>query len=209
MKCVIDGQRDIEKPYACDQCVHQIDGWLADIAEWWPRVPEHLERGRGGGGQKVAGSREAPLPFNPVVFDLVTPWPNNRDSAVNTLSTAVRDWCETFAGPHTMPADVPQMATWLRNRLGDAQRKHPALDEFHGEIRTLRNVLRRVVGETDPKPELCPAPCKKCDLRALVKLNDGSGYVRCSGCGLHMTEGEYDQWTKLLVAHLKRGKVAA
>jgi hypothetical protein len=70
--CVIC-QRALETPaMACTGCSNRLDATLVEIGHHHADLPEHLERGQGG-GPKVSGSREAPLPLRVDPLDLSLP----------------------------------------------------------------------------------------------------------------------------------------
>ena len=177
----------------------------------------------------VSGSRERPLPINASTADLQAPakvpslapstrrpgeaptgWPEDQIghlSVATILDGWARDWRDTlFPGQHLPPAQVDELAAWLRVRLADACDQHPAITEFADELKTLRGTLRVMAGETEPQPERCDGvPCRRCDMRMLFRRTDASGDVDCVNpdCRAAYRANEYQDWVKELAYHTR------
>jgi hypothetical protein len=160
-------------------------------------------------GQRVSGSREAPLPLRVDPLDLTLP---ARAAAIHdvlgdqighlsvasVLDSWVREWRETRDMRETPPgATVAELAGWLGNRLDWACSLHPAVDEFAREIRQLHRTIERTVGVNEVRPEHLDVPCRRCDLLDLHRL-PGQDRVECGSCGDLLTEAEYSRWCGLL-----------
>lgn len=65
--------RNLDSPgMACDSCRRRLDSTLVEIGNLHAELPDHLERGQTN-GQRVSGSREAPLPLRVEPLDLSMP----------------------------------------------------------------------------------------------------------------------------------------
>lgn len=127
------------------------------------------------------------------------------------LDQWVRDWrTYTWCGSDIQPAPtVPDLATWLGRWVDAACDQHPAIDDFADEIREVHGSMRayipRVVERNEPPPrrraEPYTAPCRGCDMVSLWWFPSDER-VRCDteGCGVVMTEDEYAQWARQIIA---------
>lgn len=217
MKCVIDGETDIETGQVCRRCERIEAQRLDDIVAMHARLGDHLEPGSST-GQRVSGSREAPLPLRVDVLDLTLPARVTHirgyfDDQMGVISVAsvldfwVRDWISypQCPGDHLPVPVVATLADWLRKRLAVwAAEHHPAMDEYSGEIEALWYALRNAVGDAPQPRQMCVGvPCKRCDQMALYREDDGSGDVRCGGCRHVISADEYMSWTRLVSANAK------
>jgi hypothetical protein len=172
---------------------------------------------------RVSGSRGSPAPTSLERIDLALPArPQTRalfargvlgldDDQTGSLSTATildtwaRDWRDRLWPDQHLPSPtVPEMVRWLRNRVDEVCDRHPAVDEFAAEVKDLRHVLRRQLGETAAQPETeryRGVACQKCDLRGVLMRRPGSEYVECGACGLLLTEDELADWTARLAGY--------
>lgn len=165
---------------------------------------------------RVNGSREAPVPISVDRVDLLSAarvpsltraYAGQLDDQVGyqPAATILDGWCRMFAEERresTPNPDVQTQCKWLSDRL-DELFKHPAVDEFAGELGDLWHVLRRACGLTMPKPEICwGVQCRdeNCSYtNTLIRL-PGSEWIECTECGLLLSEDEYKAWIKLLAA---------
>lgn len=151
----------------CTRCRGRVDGNLGGIVDMYATLPEHMERGRAP-GQRVSGSREAPLPLLVDALDLSMPaptgrrlWTHVRDdrgdqggrpSVAGVLDSWVREWRSLRAmREHAPVPTVAELVGWLRNRLDwvcdrdDADDVY-AISDFAAEMRELHSALRAVCG---------------------------------------------------------------
>lgn len=213
-----------ERAQACEPCRVWLGGLLRDIAELWAQLPIALQPGQGH-GQRVSGSREAPLPLKVDVLDLTLPTRNGSRaphargvlgldddqtghlSAGTILDTIARTWIgETWCRSDHLPVPtVPALLQWLSRWMGEACDAHPAVDEDAGDLIELRATLRayvpRVVeDEQEPpagKPERRLAPCPGCERLSLWWFpRDRKVHCDVDDCARVMTEEEYDDWAK-------------
>lgn len=176
-----------------------------------------------GKGGRVSGSRETPTPLRIDPADLTADarllnltrleYPEHHEDQTGYLPVAtvldgwVRDWREHRDRGEGLPeATVPALARWLSVRLDDACDDHPAVDEFHDEIKQLRSSLRSTLGVVDIPDYKRGVPCRSCDNLTLVRYN-GSDWVECTAvdtdgnpCPELMSPEEYERWTGLLAA---------
>lgn len=209
-ECVVCQRRPPERPTVCEGCRRRIDGHLNEIVDLYALLPAHLERGSSG-GEKVSGSREAPIPLALDVLDLSLPLRGGQVvhdpepgyqvgviPVVWTLDSWARDWQATLVPDQRLP--VPTVATlagWLRDRLHLACGKHPAIDECAEELRETVATLRGVLGRADLRHRL-PAPCPDCEMLTLYR-EDGAEYVECGSCHRLWSEDEYAWLVRIAV----------
>ena len=232
-QCVICTKPMESEAMACRPCGNRLDSTLLDIQTLHAELPDQLERGQSN-GQRVSGSREAPLPLRVDPLDLSLGAPSGRQrwstvtdpfgdqgghqSVLTILDSWVRDWRDTRNKGESLPLPAgPSMVSWLRNRLDWACQEHGAIDEFDQEMRQLRSALRAVVGTTDTRPEFLDAPCRKCEWRSLVNRPSyitepggeppGTDRIECDHCGDISTMEEYRRWQGLLIAGIQDGAV--
>lgn len=167
-----------------------------------------------GAGARVSGSREPAALSDVDRLDLTaTPraaFPSaagraNKADQIGHLAVAadldlwVRDWRDAlFSGQHLPEPTVPVLVGWLELRMDDACDRHPAIDEFADEMRSLRSALRRKLGLNAPPKTLCKGvACKACDLLTLYREG---GLISCGNCGLNYSDDEYRKWVGMLNA---------
>lgn len=214
--------RNLDSPgMACDSCRRRLDSTLVEIGHLHAELPDHLERGQAN-GQRVSGSREAPLPLRVEPLDLSMPARAHKPtlvarehpedwlghvSVLSTLDSWVRYWRDTRDMREHLPVPAgASLVSWLRTRLDWACDHHPAIDEFDKEMRDLRGALRTVLGVSDTRPELLDVPCRKCEWRSLAHL-PGEDRVECDHCGDLSTLDEYKRWIGLLTTGIQDGVV--
>ena len=199
--CVVCRRRPPQHPHVCDGCRKRLHNTLAEIVDLYALLPGAMVPGSAT-GEKVSGTREAPLPLRVDPLDLSLPLrgggvvhdPDGDQTGmvpvVWTLDTWVRDWRDTLWPNHRLPAPtVATLCGWLRNRLDDACDQHPAIAEFAGDITRVHTDLRRVLGLLPLRHRL-HAPCPQCDMLTLYR-DDGADYVECGSCGRVWSEDEY------------------
>lgn len=222
--------RIYDRKAVCEPCRSRLRTLIREIDEYYDGLPDQLARS-GGVGQRVSGSREAPLPLRVDPLDLMLPArtaavheppctctefrrpecrrghphldQTGQVSVATRLDAWVQDWRDVLGLNEGLPRpDVKHLTAWLLNRLEDACDGHPAIDDFAFEMRELASVLRRTVGASEVKPEHLDVPCRRCDLLDLHRL-PGEDRIECGSCGCLMTETEFNTWTRLLAAHMK------
>lgn len=114
------------------------------------------------GGPVISGSANPPVPANLDLVDLHAParvpnptaagraWWRDQVGALSvptTLDSWVRYWRESLFTDHHLPVPtVVELVGWLRNRVDIACDRHPAVDEFAAELRSLRGTLLSALG---------------------------------------------------------------
>lgn len=205
--------RVYERANVCNGCRARLQSMLGDIWNGYQQLAGELMPGQGR-GERVSGSREAPLPLRVDPLDLTMP---ARFAAVHdvrgdqlgyvsvatVLDSWVRDWRDTLRPQQALPRpSVRHLTIWLTHRLDDACDRHSAIDEFAAEMRDLLSAIWRVTGATEVKPEYMDGVvCRRCDLKDLYRL-PGQDRVECQSCGDLLTEEEYRRWTRLLAVDL-------
>lgn len=217
--CVICQRREWERAMVCEGDRTQLDALLAAVVDLYAQLPDELLPGAGG-GERVAGTREAPLPLRVDVLDLTLPahqgsrGPMARgvlgldDDQVGDLSVATeletwaRDWAE-LRGERVPEPYVASMVTWLRIRLDWACDEHPAVDEFAASVRELVGRLRGVFGQAPERPTLLGVPCPSCDMVATYR-EPGDERTHCGACGRIMEAEVYERMMVGRVAELRK-----
>lgn len=209
-QCVICSRRPADAGLTCRGCCTSLAGLLQELPELYALLTPLDDRqdAMSAGpvravqtGPRVGGgSVEAAAPVDLTVLDLTAPSrmaarrlaargalgldvDQVGDLSVPTiLETWCRDWRDTLYPGSPLPgATVVEMCRWLADRVPEACRRHPGVDEFADELRSLRNRVRGVAGYSD-RPELVPGRCPKCRLRTLHRLN-GEDWIRCGNEG--------------------------
>jgi hypothetical protein len=194
------------RPPVCEGDRAQVRRDLGEIPDAYALLPGVLASGQGS-GEKVSGSRQAPLPLRVDPLDLTLPARAGSvgiPDQVGYLSVAteldfwVRDWADWRGRGERLPEpDVTTMTQWLLVRLDDAF-DHPAIDEFAAKVSYLRRTLHRMAG-IQPLTHHLPAPCPTCGLTTMVR-RDGASYVECDTCGRLWTEEDYRRLCVVLAA---------
>jgi hypothetical protein len=165
------------------------------------------------GSPRVNGSREAPVPIRIDPTDLLA---RSRPASLAVAITGsyaqdqighlavatelefwVTDWADIRHEGRPLPT-VPRLAQWLLDRLEWACGHHPAIDEFAGKLRDIRNALTAAAGRFDAVPESLSAPCDSCGTLGLYRDTDLER-IACGSCARLMTESEYADYTRWLI----------
>ncbi|MFE2046693.1 hypothetical protein ACFXAZ_38440 [Streptomyces sp. NPDC059477] len=213
--------------HACPAHLAELRGWLAEL----PRLVQLLAdefiaaggapaQGRLGG----TGRATAPVPVDLRVLNLlgpghVDPQGPDDDGDMPILArlsgwagfiayryTAVtRDHHGTI---HTQPCEqaVPRQGgtvagwcAWLTAYLPHAA-THTWIGDLHHDLARLIHRVRDLT-HTVPHDHPVPAPCPRCDARALL-ATDGQWGVTCHACGHHLTPDAYtDHAATVVRAH--------
>jgi hypothetical protein len=202
-------ERDGRYPRVCYPDDHDHAGELVPhldrVANVFPAGPI---AGRSS-APRVSGSRDRGAPARLDLLgpaDLRTVHDEHGDqvghvSVASVLGSWAREWAEIRDELGPDPT-VQALCRWMRDRIGWACDKHPAVDEFARELHDVHLTLRRANGLTEQQPEPCVGvPCRAvdCDLKTLYRI-PGSIYIECASCGLLLTEDEYAAWLRLLTA---------
>ena len=222
--CVVCQRRIPNRPLVCDGDRQGLDSMLREIPDLFARLDPSPGAG---GGPKVSGSREAPVPVSVDVVDLTSParpgsvavrmagdWSlqGGDPLQVGYLSVATEldqwardwishDWCP---GDHLPVPTVATLAGWLRVRLDTACDEHPAIDEFAVKIRQIHRALTRQVGEvkrTGERVGRCPAVLRdntRCGTTLYV-----DPYVSQIACARCRTS--WSSWLELMAAMEETG----
>lgn len=211
MNCVVCARPSETR--VCDPDRARMLAHLAQIPVMHAQLGAALVPGQAQ-GQRVTGSRQAPLPLRVDALDLGMPAragqvhdhhddQTGMPSVASVLDCWVRDWRDTRGMGEAAPLPtVVTLARWLTDRLDWARDHHGAIDEFATELHGLVRALRGTLGLYEVRPALLDAPCSRCDARALHRL-PGEDRVECGACGRLLTEAEYARWCGLLVANAK------
>jgi hypothetical protein len=184
--------RYYERPNVCQGCRDRLRQLLAELVDVYAQLD--LERLRGH-GQRVAGSREPPLPLRIDVLDLLHDVPALLDSWA-------RDW-QTYTWALLPVPTVTSLTSWLSVRLEWACNSHPAIDDFAGELHAVIGTVRSAAGLTKPRPEQLDIPCRRktCDQLTLWRYpGDDRVYCHNPDCQAVYTAADFQHWCQLLTA---------
>jgi hypothetical protein len=186
---------------------------LGQVVDLYATVAGQLVPGQAA-GERVAGTREAPLPLRVTPLDLTMPRRRHNltaearlhpDDQVGVLAVAseldfwAQDWRAARDMREVGPSPtVVEIVDWLSNRLDWAQRHYLVIDEYAADIHRLVRQLRAATGMGALVHRLA-APCPTCDLVELVR-EDGADYVECRNCHRLWTEEEYRRLCIILAA---------
>lgn len=197
--CAIFGQTPVhyERAYVCYHCEARTARLLVSISDQWLLLDPTPA---GGQGERVTGSKEAPLAARVDVLDQLLPVgehtaepirANVGDQIGEAPAAAVLDaialeWVgyrrrDGYREHRPVPT-VPNLCSWLRDRLEWACTRLPdVIDSNAEEIRALNGRLHALNGNTRSRdPEPVPAtPCKRCGQIALVRVE---GTTLCTNC---------------------------
>jgi hypothetical protein len=197
--CPTYGQEAVnyEHEHVCFACRDRMKRHLKGIAEQWLQLDPTPT---GSAGERVTGSREAPIGARVDVLDQIlslSPLAGemihdpHRDQigerpAVAVLDAIVSEWLEVRRArglrEHRPVPTVAYLTAWLNDRLDWACERLPdSIDSHSDELRQLCGRLYALNGNTrsrDPEP-LPATPCKHCGHIALVRVE---GQTVCTNC---------------------------
>ena len=217
--CVVCHRRELadDEPQTCRRCVTVTRSALTDVVRLFGLLETELH-GRVGSSSGGGGGSERPLPMAELL-SLMGPGnmiadrdaqPDDAPSVVAVLGGWEDDW-RTFRGSGGAPhrATVENASEWLLANLGWAASRHPAFDEFAGDMRSLRFRLLRALGLSDD-PVRMGADCFECGEtlvrdyaprlacphgpdRHTASCDQGGlrDWCRCVGCGRTYTPAQY------------------
>jgi len=202
------------RSHVCNPCVIRLAETLTEVVRLHSGLSDALAPDRGA-GEKVSGSREAPMPVRVDVIDLGLPahvdsvvdwWQDQTGqiSVATVLDSWVRDWIDVRAQREHLPTPtVPVLASWLEVRLDWARDHHPAIDDFAREIRELLGALRAITGHTGDHKTIgpCPAILDSGPCGATLTASPWIDIVECRRCG---TRWERVKWLILGAAIQQR-----
>src|SRR5262245_23178870 len=194
--------------HICRSCYRRLEQRIAEL----PALCRWLEVNiacNGSAGERLSGSRDAPVPVSLMVIALLS-WsapdggghdPVGADGTPSIpamLDSWVRMILEedpSLTGPAKLTVDV--MTVWLLARLAPPDlwlAEQLWVDQFVAELDRVHVAINAAAPYWPVKDHPRPTPCDQCDLRALVW---NSRWYECDprlgGCGRLMSQIEYDQ----------------
>ena len=202
--CVICQRRPYDRAMVCNGDRQWLDGTLTEIVHLYATLPEQMIPGQTQ-GQRVSGSREAPLPLRVDPLDLTMPArvtavhdvygdQAGLPSVAGVLDSWARDWVDVRDMGETLPTPtVVELARWLGNRHPWACDDHPAVDDYATEIRRLHTTLRAVAGIRSDRIYVgpCPVTDDKGTCGATLTADPYLDIIRCPRCD---TMWSRDKW---------------
>lgn len=155
-----------------------------------------------GGGEKVRGSKEAPIPYRADIHDLAM-------AIADTLwrwEQRIRTVAKLAPAEPGPAAQTIKASAELLNRFIVALFALPQALQAGEEITALHQQARRILGLTKLQYRL-PAPCPNCDLTTLVRDN-GESDVHCLYCKEVYPEDRYEFLVRVLAETHKNGATA-
>jgi hypothetical protein len=179
---------------ACDSCIHQGHGDIAGLPRRYVMLRLALQY-RGGQPEKITGPgfgsrsplRDAAL----VAMESVVAFCIDTDNRLRSeMEFRQRPYSLMRPAQALSASTASTLALWWRGVC------YPAgVAAIDGSAR-MRWHVDQVLGWTRLRHRL-PAPCPYCDLMTLVR-DDGSDFVRCSGCHRSWNEREYALFVRML-----------
>jgi hypothetical protein len=203
--CIVDHRTQLgpTELQTCVRCLGATRRDLLDIADMYPLLDTELTERAGAAtppepNGHIHGEGD-PLPGGDIMVMLgpgsTRPHsePINVDSILGVFERWDTDWRITFgADAATTPATVTNCAEYLLRHLGHAAQKHPAFDEFAGDINRLRHAMETVLRSG---PQRSPVPCLTCGHRGLERpepRDDGRRFEwQCARCHRNYTQEEF------------------
>lgn len=189
------GRHDLAPAYGdpvwCPPCAWAIAARLADLDDLVALLEAEVAGQRGTSDDApVTGSKGSPSP-SPAVDDI---------DEITRLLEYHEDAYRELRGLPRRPVRGPEMrvamcAGWLGRHI-DGLLASPLAEEFGRDVSRLHAMARRRT-RTDQAKVRKPAPCPRCDTKALTH-HDGDRYVVCESCGRLMTLDEYDAHAQAL-----------
>ncbi len=179
----------------CKSATERLTKTIAELPALHSWLHANLASG-GGGGDKVTGTRDKPVPINLGVHD-------HAEHVVFTLASWARMVAEDRGLHGPSNATPSATATFLLAHLDWIVRQDWAPDAAE-EISDLSRKAHGIVPSRPERHEL-PAPCPAdgCGYLSLVRY-DGESHVRCEVCGAVWDEKEYVRLTIVLADEAKR-----
>lgn len=174
-------------PTWCSRCAGAIRARLVELDDLLTWIDAEIDGHRGVSSEDpVSGTKGKPSP-SPAVDDL--------DEIARTLQAWEDAYRELRGFPPTPRRDaelrVPGCIRWLTTIL-DGALKSPLGKDLGQEILRLSVMARRRC-QSDPAKRRLPAPCVRCNLKAVVH-HAGDGHVGCESCGRLMLLREWDEY---------------
>lgn len=200
----------------CMACTAQVTRAIEELPEDYTDLMVHVGRGDTAGGEKVAGSRDLPVPISVGVHDLAAAIVTEAATWAELVAERLNvDWDSDAMDHHArpgfvlnratrilttsvsvllalQPTDVPEWADngWYYNfGTRDGIDGATTMLELHQRARA-------ALGKTKLTHRL-PAPCPSCDHLTLVRQN-GADHVDCQHCHRTWTEQDYQRLTIVL-----------
>ncbi|WP_084961448.1 hypothetical protein [Thermoactinospora rubra] len=178
---------------------------LPTVARW---LAAHIAPGTTG-GERVSGSREAPVPVRLDVLSMLhhVHDPGRDQTGPPSIPATLKSWirliCEHRGLGYPMLPDIAAMCSWLLTHVEWAAAR-PWIGDFMDEVAGLRRAAHGLVPWSVAVEPIVDVPCPKCDLRALFRTA-GSDWIECDddelvgGCGHLMSREEYQRHVERLL----------
>lgn len=198
-----------DRRWVCEACRQHLHRDLSELHAQTDMLDLKPGRGR---GQRVSGTRSAPLPVKEASANLLGPGnahisePKFEYDALGRKRPLVKPYGDQI-GELPVPVWLSEWSMWWGGlwRLEWACDEDAGIADFAAELRDMLNTVRGANKDTDQRPVYKHGiPCKRCDTKALSQAGGEHDYIACGACGLLYTPAEYEQWTKMLSAWVKK-----
>lgn len=206
--CILCGRR---ADAAHQTCIDAVYSDLTRIPELHRALADVLEPGASPSA-RVSGSRTAPLPVRLEPLSL-----RARGGIASILGTWETDWRQEFGLSRPAHADREQLLAgdaalvpivyFLRQWLSTAVRRHPAVDEFAGEVRHIVHTCRIALGDLADAQRIgcCPVveeAGRTCG--AVLYAYPTATAIRCERCGAEWPRSRWVLLGKTIVGERDR-----
>lgn len=209
----------------CDPCIGAVTRACRELVGDWDNLTGAIGDRSVMAGEKVSGSREAPIPLNTAVLALrstLSEWceaalamvcprlniePRERQRA---RGFPIREYRVVLQAWNVLPSNMklllecPTEPVNVWNQAGDGW----TIEEMDGVGIALRlhqshNAVHTVLGDTNPRTRLTmPCPVLGCGAKTLG-VNNGETDVDCTACGGRWPREQYNWLAGMLVADKK------
>jgi hypothetical protein len=191
-------------PVWCEGCTTRLRASLAYLPHLARALEQELEDATDTAGQRVSGTREHDIHAHQAQAFAIDEIRNilgqfedevraqrgftPRDRRVTRQASI--DKSAAFLGTHL---------EWILTRFDEADEADGLLREFIDRVHRLDRRGMRLTHQDEARPEPCVGvPCKRCDVKALVRAVDRTGArvdeVTCQYCNAKLTLEEYVPW---------------
>lgn len=178
---------------ACRRCRDRAEQMLNEILDHVALAEAELELGRGGAGRSAGRTLGLRIDALDVVagFDVLPELESwERDWREMRQFAPIPDRCTVAGLPHA-PTSLAAVVEFLLVHLSWAYAEHPAVDEFHRELKTVHAHSEQAARISRPRVHVVTCPTDvgdgRCGNRLVLTQPDLEDHVRCAECSTTWT----------------------